>query len=100
MVNQTKMPTKVFDRSKIPELDENAIPLNNEEFATELNKYVAELGHHYAVQKDARGDEKIIMFENTPHKVPLHTLNVDEIQLLRDCLATYGFDAEATEREI
>lgn len=40
------------------------------------------------------------MFENTPHPVPLIALNVDEIQLLRDCLTTYGFDAEATEREI
>ncbi|KAL4463275.1 hypothetical protein ABPG74_007276 [Tetrahymena malaccensis] len=100
MMKQLQYPTKVFDRSKIPELDENSIPISNEDFVNDLNKYVAGLGERYAVQKDARGDEKIVMYENTPHPVPLHALNIDEIQLLRDCLTTYGFDAEATEREI
>lgn len=66
-----KLPSKVFDRSEIPELDENGDAISNEDLATELNKYVANLGEEYVVQKDARGDEKIVMFENIPHRVPL-----------------------------
>lgn len=54
----------------------------------------------YEVQKDARGEEKIVKYENEPHPVPLNALNIDEIAMLRDCLTTYGFDAETTEKEI
>jgi len=41
MIKQLELPTKVFDRTNA---DDNEIPLNNEEFADHLNKYVAELG--------------------------------------------------------
>jgi len=41
MIKQLELPTKVFDRTSA---DDNEIPLNNEEFADHLNKYVAELG--------------------------------------------------------
>lgn len=87
----------MFDRSAVAGDDSS---LSSAELVTELNKYVAGLGEEYAVQQDARGEEKIIMYENAKHQVPLKALNIDEIQLLRDCLTTYGFDVEATEREV
>ena len=75
MIKQLELPTKVFDRTNA---DDNEIPLNNEEFADHLNKYVAELGQEYVAQKDSRGDEKIVLYEREPNLVPLKALSIDE----------------------